>query len=64
MENKFKTGDIVILKSGGPKMTVKGPAWDANKGIYLPDKIVCNWFDELNKPHEAKFLADMIELAK
>lgn len=24
MDNEFKAGDVVLLKSGGPKMTIKG----------------------------------------
>ncbi len=39
-EHKFKIGDIVQLKSGGPSMTVRG---------YEPvdsDEVVCEWFDK------------------
>lgn len=37
MGNKFKEGDIVQLKSGGPNMTI---------GQYIPNKqqYLCNWF--------------------
>ena len=36
----FKVGDVVQLKSGGPKMTVaeKQPHMASNRGIY------CQWF--------------------
>lgn len=39
----FAKGDVVILKSGGPKMTVR-EAYD--------DEIACTWFDE---KHVQKF---------
>lgn len=35
MSEKFKSGDLVVLKSGGPEMTIKS--------IYS-DEIVCQWF--------------------
>jgi len=37
---KIKVGDVVSLKSGGPKMTVEGIK---NK------KIKCRWFDNINE---------------
>ncbi|MCH8837661.1 MAG: DUF2158 domain-containing protein [Candidatus Marinimicrobia bacterium] len=39
MANAFATGDIVQLKSGGPKMTVE----TINEG-YGDEKIKCKWF--------------------
>ncbi len=36
MAEKYKIGDIVQLKSGGPKMTVKGDHSDG--------EIHCQWF--------------------
>lgn len=38
MENKFSTGDIVKLKSGGPDMTVQGEPDDMR--IFY----TCQWF--------------------
>ncbi|TIT45297.1 MAG: DUF2158 domain-containing protein, partial [Mesorhizobium sp.] len=38
MPNTFKTGDVVKLKSGGPKMTVSD---GAASGMYL-----CHWFNK------------------
>jgi uncharacterized protein YodC (DUF2158 family) len=35
---KFKSGDFVQLKSGGPKMTVTGPA------EFKPGYYACKWF--------------------
>jgi uncharacterized protein YodC (DUF2158 family) len=43
---KFKTGDLVQLKSGGPKMTVR----TYNTGTYL----ACDWFAG-NKHEEGVF---------
>jgi uncharacterized protein YodC (DUF2158 family) len=37
----FKVGDVVKLKSGGPKMTVAGPAVSKIAGY-----ISCSWFDK------------------
>ncbi len=43
MERKFKKGDIVVLKSGGPKMTVNDYAWQGN--YQSNDTLICHWFD-------------------
>ncbi|SMC86862.1 YodC family protein [Chryseobacterium sp. YR221] len=48
----IKKGDVVKLKSGGPKMTVKGqggPYW------------VCSWFDDLELK-EGVFSAEQLEI--
>lgn len=37
MSNEFKSGDIVVLKSGGPEMTVK--TFTHSQQAYL-----CQWF--------------------
>lgn len=50
--SQFKTGDVVRLKSGGPKMTVKEEG----------DSIVsCQWFDRNGKTHTDKFQVVMLE---
>lgn len=36
----FQEGDVVQMKSGGPKMTVEG---------YEDGLVVCVWFEEKNK---------------
>ena len=45
MPEQFKPGDVVVLKSGGPKMTVNsvGPSYSA--GI----RVWCDWFDGAKK---------------
>jgi len=45
MEN-FEIGDVVQLRSGGPKMTVRGVISDGD--------IVCQWF-ETDVVHEESF---------
>ena len=39
---QLKAGDVVKLKSGGPKMTVEGT--ESN-----PAGILCTWFDKADK---------------
>ena len=48
----FSPGDVVRLKSGGPAMTVLGPAKNT-EGQDKPDSVVCVWFDDkdLNRSH-------------
>lgn len=50
---KFKTGDVVRLKSGSPKMTVKGQddgAW------------AVQWIDRNGKLQSDTFPADMLDI--
>jgi uncharacterized protein YodC (DUF2158 family) len=42
MPDAFEAGDIVELKSGGPKMTVKG--FDKRRGHPDPSSYECQWF--------------------
>lgn len=61
MEPKFKVGDIVVLKSGGPKMTINRVIKKRNmtadfrgftddfEGMYE-----CKWFEE-NKAKEGDY---------
>lgn len=50
---KFKVGDTVRLKSGGPLMTVSVAQHD--------DDTWCTWFDERGKREEATFNAATLE---
>ena len=56
MNQKFKTGDIVILRSGGPSMTVKE----------YPDpdspEVICQWFKKDGDLMEKGFHQDTLEL--
>ena len=57
----FKEGDVVILKSGGPLMTVKSLGEFATKGLI--NGVACVWFDG-NNLKEAVFNAAAVELYK
>ena len=48
-DNRFQKGDIVVLKSGGPRMTVDSPA---NLGGHLA--AYCTWFSG-NKYNRERF---------
>lgn len=49
----FAAGDVVRLKSGGPKMTVLDMDGD--------DAVACKWFDRNGKVHSDSFPFAMIE---
>lgn len=73
---KFKTGDSVILKSGGPVMVVKNyisndptiqKDWfDPTNIIHLDDPdgtaIICDWFENAKK-YKNTFLEDQLEFS-
>lgn len=78
MEQKFKNGDVVRLKSGGEKMTVHGYK-TSNPGAVLnviqrhsgfaptfPEneiqKVICVWF-EGKKMRSADFDEEILEIA-
>lgn len=60
MADKFKTGDVVRLKSGCPNMTV------VNYDVYgygeKEKKYLCRWFDDKHKPAELTFLEEELEI--
>ncbi len=55
-EKEFKVGDVVILKSGGPAMTVD--EIDDDK-----DTIECRWFGDGKKLEYGSFPIDTLERA-
>ncbi|QPC91980.1 YodC family protein [Mesorhizobium sp. INR15] len=58
MAEVLKPGDIVCLKSGGPKMTVSSPA---ASGLYL-----CHWFNREGDawtPQHAAFKPEQLKSA-
>jgi uncharacterized protein YodC (DUF2158 family) len=50
MGEEFKAGDVVELKSGGPKMTVSQAGKAAISGRPM---ILCDWFDGQKKMRDS-----------
>lgn len=44
MNEEFQVGDVVVLKSGGPKMTIEQCPYRFGHLEYK-DKALCKWFD-------------------
>ena len=42
--NELQIGNIVRLKSGGPKMTVENFKWDPFNKKYDYNQVLCTWF--------------------
>lgn len=63
MEQKFKIGDIVILKSGGPSMTITNDKTgvDLSKGKVWNGNYDCKWFDDKTM-QKGRFPQNTIEL--
>lgn len=51
--SQFSVGDVVRLKSGGPKMTVV----ESDK----QDGLLCQWFDRNGKLHKDTFAVAMLD---
>ena len=51
----FKVGDVVVLKSGGPKMTI---------AALKQDRAFCIWFNQRDQYHEEKTAEFLIETLK
>jgi len=51
----FSSGDVVRLKSGGPKMTVL-------ESTDTQDTVDCQWFDRNGKLQQSSFQPQMIEI--
>ena len=60
MADKFKIGDVVRLKSGGPNMTVT--EYDVYGYAETQKKYLCRWFDDKHKPAELTFKEEELEL--
>jgi uncharacterized protein YodC (DUF2158 family) len=54
LQMQFKVGEVVQLKSGGPKMTVQN---------IQGNEVWCTWFDEQKKPQRHWFAPEMLEKA-
>ena len=51
MSDTIKAGDIIKVKSGGPKMTVSEVAEDT----FGTMTVWCSWFDDKNKNQSGTF---------
>jgi uncharacterized protein YodC (DUF2158 family) len=54
-EKKWKTGDVVMLKSGGPRMTVRGYDEDREIDGEIHKEVICQWIDG-KKPQVERYL--------
>lgn len=54
--SNLNTGDVVVLKSGGPRMTV-------TKTGLAKRHVVCTWFDDANNQQQGTFSLDALTLA-
>jgi uncharacterized protein YodC (DUF2158 family) len=50
VSEEIKAGDIVVLKSGGPEMTVKK---------IIDDKAECSWFEESKIQEHSFYLSEI-----
>ncbi|WP_166362884.1 DUF2158 domain-containing protein [Pseudomonas akapageensis] len=57
--SNFEKGDLVVLNSGGPLMTVRDVDNDTSDGYSV--QVRCDWFDKAGQHHTATFNAEMIE---
>ncbi|MNP38093.1 hypothetical protein D3C76_1315840 [compost metagenome] len=57
--SSFQKGELVILNSGGPVMTVRDVDDDISEGYSV--QVTCDWFDTAGLHHIATFNAEMIE---
>ena len=55
--DEFKAGDVVVLKSGGPSMTVRSVFMHATDRVPIAE---CTWFLD-GKPTSASFPVAMLE---
>jgi uncharacterized protein YodC (DUF2158 family) len=56
----FVVGDVVTLKSGGPRMTVCALG---NENAMAPGLLRCDWFDDGSVPHTAHYDAAALRIA-
>ena len=63
--SQFKAGDVVELKSGGPRMTVTELAdFSAGMGTGPKDGVKCEWFDTKHQRLTDVFDARSLKLSK
>ena len=62
MEHEFRPGDVVMFKSGGPKMTVAGVLLTEEPGV---QKLLCTWFgSRSDTPYSDAFRAEVLRAYK
>ncbi len=54
MPQLFNPGDVVVLKGGGPRMTVRE--------VFQNGAVRTNWFDDKGKLYTNDFVADSLTL--
>jgi uncharacterized protein YodC (DUF2158 family) len=60
MDTQLKAGDVVQLKSGGPKMTIHSIG---NAALTKTPTAVCDWFEDDKKTNKrASFSPDSLKL--
>jgi len=52
-------GDVVTLKSGGPRMTVM---YAGQVGFAAGHWLICQWFDEQGELRQDMFAQDMVQI--
>jgi len=63
MEQKFKIGDVVVLKTGSPRITIINDKLgdDPEHGYFFDGTYRCAWFNEINEYREI-FPQDALKL--
>lgn len=56
----FKKGDVVVMRSGGPKMTVADVGDYSGYGLGPVNGVKCQWFDK-TKMFEQVFDAEVLK---
>ena len=66
MAKLFTKGDVVMLKSGGPRMTIEHYKWvvgfDYSKES--DTKVLCSWFDKDGKLERKEFEQEALKKAE
>lgn len=58
--SEFKKGDVVVMRSGGPKMTVADVGDFSGFGMGPENGVKCQWFEK-TKIHEQVFDAEVLK---